>query len=135
MTVYTSGVRKIGIFSHPGSKRASASSSPQEEGRKRPLHCSFCGKSEEAVASLIVGSSVTICGDCVDVCVNLLEESGAGKEQGRGAEEKKLSTTVFPCILCGLPTPAPDLVPLPERGPICRGCIEAVCTAAGERTE
>ncbi len=85
--------------------------------------------------SLIAGPGVHICGDCVGICVTILEESGTEREEAREAEERKLSTTVFPCRLCGLPTPAPDLVPLPERGPICRDCIDIVCTAAGERTE
>lgn len=131
--MYTAPVKKIGIFPVPGAKRAPAAGT--HERRRRSRHCSFCGRPEDALESLVVGSRVCICGDCVDVCAGLLEERAKGREKTHAGEGEALSTTVFPCRLCGLPTPAPDLVPLPERGPICRECIEVVCTAAGERTE
>jgi len=36
--------------------------------------CSFCGKAKEEVVKLIVGDGVSICNNCVDFCVELLEE-------------------------------------------------------------
>jgi ATP-dependent Clp protease ATP-binding subunit ClpX len=36
--------------------------------------CSFCAKHKDAVAKLIVGESVAICNECVDLCENLLKE-------------------------------------------------------------
>jgi ATP-dependent Clp protease ATP-binding subunit ClpX len=36
--------------------------------------CSFCNKHKDAVAKLIVGESVAICNECVDLCENLLKE-------------------------------------------------------------
>lgn len=36
--------------------------------------CSFCGKHKDAVAKLIVGDTVSICNECVDLCENLLKE-------------------------------------------------------------
>lgn len=36
--------------------------------------CSFCGKSKETVAKLIVGSDAAICNECVDFCQDLLEK-------------------------------------------------------------
>ena len=36
--------------------------------------CSFCGKHKDAVAKLIVGDSVSICNECVDLCQDLLSK-------------------------------------------------------------
>lgn len=36
--------------------------------------CSFCGKHKDAVAKLIVGDTVSICNECVDLCDNLLKD-------------------------------------------------------------
>lgn len=38
--------------------------------RKRPVYCSFCGKSDKEVRCMIVGQDVAICYDCVCVCVD-----------------------------------------------------------------
>lgn len=38
------------------------------------LHCSFCGKSQHEVASLIAGPTVYICDECVGLCDNILED-------------------------------------------------------------
>jgi len=36
--------------------------------------CSFCGKHKDAVAKLIVGTGVSICNECVDLCETLLKD-------------------------------------------------------------
>ena len=36
--------------------------------------CSFCGKHKDAVTKLIVGDSVAICNECVDLCGTLLKD-------------------------------------------------------------
>jgi ATP-dependent Clp protease ATP-binding subunit ClpX len=36
--------------------------------------CSFCGKHKDAVLKLIVGESVSICNECVDLCQDLLSK-------------------------------------------------------------
>ena len=36
--------------------------------------CDFCGKTKEDVEKLIVGESAAICNDCVDLCLNILDE-------------------------------------------------------------
>jgi ATP-dependent Clp protease ATP-binding subunit ClpX len=41
--------------------------------------CSFCGKHKDAVAKLIVGETVSICNECVDLCQNLLIEDAPEK--------------------------------------------------------
>jgi ATP-dependent Clp protease ATP-binding subunit ClpX len=36
--------------------------------------CDFCGKSKEDVEKLIVGEHAAICNDCIDLCVNILDD-------------------------------------------------------------
>ena len=40
----------------------------------KPLHCSFCGKSQHEVRKLIAGPSVFICEECVDLCNDIIRE-------------------------------------------------------------
>jgi ATP-dependent protease Clp ATPase subunit len=41
--------------------------------KRRPLRCSFCGKSEKEVAKLVAGPKVFICDVCVGVCNKVME--------------------------------------------------------------
>lgn len=51
------------------------------EENKQLTHCSFCGTSKEAVKKLIVGESVAICSDCVELCQDLIvDEDSAPTE-------------------------------------------------------
>ena len=43
------------------------------------LTCSFCGKSKAMVKKLIAGPGVYICDQCVDLCVEIMEEEDAGE--------------------------------------------------------
>ncbi len=38
------------------------------------LRCSFCGKLQGKVKKLIAGPSVYICNECVDVCVEIIND-------------------------------------------------------------
>ncbi|MBQ5398855.1 MAG: ATP-dependent Clp protease ATP-binding subunit ClpX [Ruminococcus sp.] len=40
------------------------------------IYCSFCGKPQEFVGRLIKGNGVYICDQCIELCVNILEDSG-----------------------------------------------------------
>ncbi|MGN0507828.1 MAG: ClpX C4-type zinc finger protein, partial [Ruminococcus sp.] len=42
----------------------------------KDIYCSFCGKPQEMVGRLIAGNGVYICDQCVELCMNILEESG-----------------------------------------------------------
>lgn len=46
------------------------------------IYCSFCGKPQELVGRLIKGNGAYICDQCVDLCMNILEDTGfdAGKD-------------------------------------------------------
>lgn len=39
------------------------------------LYCSFCGKPQELVGRLIAGNGVYICDQCVELCMNILDEN------------------------------------------------------------
>ena len=41
---------------------------------KPALYCSFCGKSQHDVKTLIAGPKVHICDECVDNCIEVLGE-------------------------------------------------------------
>ncbi len=45
--------------------------------------CSFCGKHKDSVTKLIVGESVAICNECVDLCQNLLVDQPATADEAR----------------------------------------------------
>ena len=45
-----------------------------DESTQGKLHCSFCGKSQDAVRKLIAGPSEYICDECVDLCNDILRE-------------------------------------------------------------
>ncbi len=49
-------------------KKSSSSS------RSKPIHCSFCGKSQHEVDRLIAGPSIYICNECIELCNDLLIE-------------------------------------------------------------
>lgn len=40
------------------------------------IYCSFCGKPQEMAGRLIAGNGVYICDRCVELCMNILRESG-----------------------------------------------------------
>ena len=61
-----------------------------EKNEERLLYCSFCGKSQHETRKLIAGPSVFICDECVDLCNEIIEEEGLGKENTLIKKIKKL---------------------------------------------
>src|SRR5262249_12525076 len=41
---------------------------------KNTLYCSFCGKSQHEARKLIGGPTVFICGECVELCMDIIRE-------------------------------------------------------------
>ena len=41
---------------------------------KKPIRCSFCGKTEQQVKRIIQGPGARICDECVQLCMDILEE-------------------------------------------------------------
>jgi hypothetical protein len=51
-----------------------SSAKGQDAARKETLYCSFCGKSQHDVRKLIAGPAVYICDECVDICLDFVED-------------------------------------------------------------
>lgn len=49
--------------------------------------CDFCGKSKEEVEKLIVGEHSAICNDCIDLCVDILNDDKVKKFPGGEAKQ------------------------------------------------
>ena len=56
------------------------------------IYCSFCGKPQEMAGRLIAGNGVYICDRCVELCMNILRESGELEREN----ENKLSKSGEP---------------------------------------
>jgi hypothetical protein len=53
---------------------ALAPAASHEPAPQKALYCSFCGKSQHDVRVLIAGPTVFICGECVAVCNDVIED-------------------------------------------------------------
>lgn len=51
--------------------------SDNKDNASEPLHCSFCGKSQDEVKKLIAGRGVYICDECIEVCINIVADEMA----------------------------------------------------------
>lgn len=54
----------------------------------KEIYCSFCGKPQDMVLRMIAGNGAYICDRCVDLCMNILEQSG---EIERREQENQLA--------------------------------------------
>ena len=41
---------------------------------KKPIRCSFCGKSQDTVKRIIAGPGVYICNECIELCSSIIED-------------------------------------------------------------
>jgi ATP-dependent protease Clp ATPase subunit len=48
--------------------------------RKRVYRCSFCGKSQTEVKTLVAGPGVFICDECVQLCQSIIAKQAAPQE-------------------------------------------------------
>ncbi|MCB1192295.1 MAG: ATP-dependent Clp protease ATP-binding subunit ClpX [Leptospiraceae bacterium] len=48
---------------------------------KEKLHCSFCGKEQDAVKRLVAGPGVYICDECINLCNEIISEDSEASEQ------------------------------------------------------
>ena len=104
------------------------------------LRCSFCRKDQNDVRRLIAGPSVFICDECVDACVKIIADEATVKdatvsEPPEAAIVARPITAVVRCSLCGMPAVTEDLLPIPNRGALCPGCIGEIQAAVAERAE
>ena len=49
-------------------------SQKDDKDAKSTLYCSFCGKSQHEVKKLIAGPTVFICNECVELCLDIIDE-------------------------------------------------------------
>ncbi len=48
------------------------------------IYCSFCGKPQEMAGRMIAGNGVYICDQCIELCMNILRESGEIEQEHTG---------------------------------------------------
>ena len=58
---------------------------------KNTLYCSFCGKSQHEVRKLIAGPNVFICNECVELCMDIIQEEDKTQlvKSGKGVPTPK----------------------------------------------
>lgn len=56
------------------------------------LYCSFCGKNQEEVQKLVAGPAVYICDECVDLCVDIVDEQLLRLIEGDEKSARAMST-------------------------------------------
>src|SRR5262245_47796658 len=81
-------------------------------GGSKVLTCSFCSKTQNEVRKLIAGPKMYICGECVDLCIDILKEDLSKKPQD--------------CLLCGSTKEMQEMTRIPGRGSICSTCLGEV---------
>lgn len=50
-----------------------------DENKDKPIRCSFCGKLQSEVGTLIAGPGVYICDECIGICQSIIEEEPRSK--------------------------------------------------------
>ena len=50
------------------------------ENRDKQVRCSFCNKTQDQVGTLIAGPGVYICGECIELCRNIMLDSPEGDD-------------------------------------------------------
>ncbi len=101
-------------------------STDDRAGRKL-IRCSFCNKSQKEVRKLIAGPTVYICDECVDICLDILnQERDESPSSPVSAAANEVAAT---CCLCRLATLPAGVLILPGRGPVCSACAAAVAEA------
>ena len=59
----------------------------ENDGREKTVRCSFCGKSQDEVDKLIAGPGVCICDECIELCMEIVEEGDAGRRKRKQASK------------------------------------------------
>lgn len=55
------------------------------DGREKTVRCSFCGKSQDEVEKLIAGPGVCICDECIELCMEIVEEGAPSNRSKKKA--------------------------------------------------
>ena len=105
-------------------------------GPEEDLRCSFCKKHHQDVKKLIAGPDVFICDECVAVCTNIIADDERFPSQPTEAESDASDPGArqtspppllpLPCALCGTGYASSLLLPVPDLGPVCPGCVARI---------
>ena len=110
---------------------------PKFADENKTLTCSFCGKNQQEVRKLIAGPSVHICGECVDLCNDILTEE-VDADAGTSAKSEtdaKQSRKERLCGICMEPRETDELIFLPHAAYMCAGCLEDIQTVRDKQAE
>jgi hypothetical protein len=108
------------------------------------LHCSFCNKDEHQVEKLIAGPKVFICNECIEVCVDILNDDPRfAKAQAlrdgkpaNGSADTPGSRSAAMCAMCRTPIIGSRGLLIPSRGVrLCFGCIGEIDDAIADNGE
>lgn len=93
--------------------------------------CSFCKKEASDTRILVPGPGVNICDECIETCVDIVQErrsSGTRGTMGKGTDDRtspaRAATVV--CTLCREPTPTSDALLMENEGVLCRTCVTQI---------
>jgi len=78
------------------------------------------------VRQLVAGASALICDECVLICDDIVTQSAARRPEGSPANDE-----IRICLVCKRGSDEADSVVVPDRGPVCRPCIDRIRAAAG----
>jgi len=75
------------------SQNSNAAACPQNQTpQEKLLYCSFCGKSQHDVQKLVAGPAVFICDECIDLCVDIVDEQLLRLTEGDETSARAMST-------------------------------------------
>jgi ClpX C4-type zinc finger len=109
------------------------------------LQCSFCNKDEHEVRKLIAGPKVFICDECIEVCLDILNDyvrfakaqalkdgkpaNGIADTPGSGPAVIRVM-----CVVCRRPILASEgLLIFQNRAALCFGCVGEIKAAIADR--
>jgi hypothetical protein len=78
---------RIGMPPDSGAAARPPSPPPQQV-----LYCSFCGKNQHEVVKLVAGPAVFICDECIDVCIDIVDDQLLRLVEGDAEVARAMST-------------------------------------------
>jgi len=72
--------------------RSGSTAGHQAPAQQAVLYCSFCGKTQHEVRSLVAGPHVFICDECIDLCSDIIDEQLLRLIEGDEASARAMST-------------------------------------------
>ena len=107
---------------------------PRFSDEEKIIACSFCGKTQHDVRTLIAGLSVHICDECVGLCDQILTDKNI-KESGAVPRPANNSSAERLCGICMEARESDELVFLPHAAYMCARCLEDIQTVRDQQAE